>query len=113
MKVEQRTVYITSDGKEFTDEAEARAHERTAVLHTYLNRHGCPVYWRDPDINDIVNDILDAFVVIPKEAAHEMFLTLDEAASFVAGFEDEPGQEGVKGLLEEVQAAMERLRPTT
>ena len=110
MKVEQRTVYITSDGKEFQTSAGAIQHEIAQGIDDYLCRPDGPVYWRDTCPSEVVADLLDGYVVIPKGRAREIFCTLDEAASFVAGFEDDTSQEGITQLLKELHEALDLLR---
>jgi hypothetical protein len=62
----EKVLYRTSDGKEFDDEKEAKIHESTLDLTSFLD--SSDIYWRkDVDPEEVAKLILAHFVVLRRK----------------------------------------------
>jgi hypothetical protein len=64
-KIKTQTVYVTTDGRQFTFLHEADAHQLHIDLVTFLAEHP-DIYWRETDPDTIAAAILAKFSLVPK-----------------------------------------------
>jgi hypothetical protein len=105
MRTEQRTVYITNDGSEFTDQALAIRHENVKSIAEYLHRPEGPACWSVRSADEVAEDLINGYVLIPRHVAFDIESKLGVVRKFLDDTLD------VEDLVERVDFSLKYLTP--